>query len=270
MVDLFFDETTANWPVTEDMREDLNQLMATHAAQPLPVFKDDLYVRPAAVNSTLKDSLVEVHFAIKHYRIQKRDSKPIDSFTGLVEQVIILKSGEPRAQNSYKRKNLLDGPYRPKPFKDLKSSLTSVALHTPARVPVPVLAGVLPAFDQRTAVEATASQTHNDPNTPAAPATIALPASVTVAAALTAVEDLDTRSMPTLSQQGLLTPTTSGASASKGPIMGSVAPLSFVFAASSSVGPTDSAFVSNPEDLTHAAKRGSPSKKTSTAGKKRT
>ena len=111
------DDTTAKWPVPDDMRAELQQLMGTHMAQPLLIFKDDVYVPPLAVNSTLKDSLVEVHFSIKHYRIHKRDSKPIDSFTGLVEQVIVLRAGEPRVGNSYKRKNLLEGPYRPKPFK---------------------------------------------------------------------------------------------------------------------------------------------------------
>ena len=76
--------------------------MGTHMAQPLSIFKDDVYVLPLVVNSTLKDSLVEVHFSIKHYRIHKRDSKPIDSFTGLVEQVIVLRAGEPHVGNSYK------------------------------------------------------------------------------------------------------------------------------------------------------------------------
>src|SRR5882762_2758330 len=123
------DDTTTKWPVPDDMRTELVQLMGTYMAQPLPVFKDNAYVPPIAVNSTLKDSLVEVHFSIKHYRIHKKDSKPIDSFTGLVEQIVVLKSGEPRLPNSYKRKNLLEGPYQPKPFRSVPPSSTTDITH---------------------------------------------------------------------------------------------------------------------------------------------
>jgi hypothetical protein len=113
----------------------LSRLMGTHIVQPLPVFKDDIYVLPPAVNSAMKGSLVEVHFSLKHYRIRKRDSKPFDSFTGLVEQIIILKPGEPRLSTSYKRKNILDGPYRPKPFNITPPIVTSVS--SPLTTPIP-------------------------------------------------------------------------------------------------------------------------------------
>jgi hypothetical protein len=44
------DETTANWPVPVNMKDELEALMPTHAAQPLPVYKDDVYVPPTEVN----------------------------------------------------------------------------------------------------------------------------------------------------------------------------------------------------------------------------
>jgi hypothetical protein len=54
---------------------------------------------------------------LKHYHIQRKDgSKPLDFFNGRIEQVVILKTGAPPAVSGYKRKNLLDGPYRPKAF----------------------------------------------------------------------------------------------------------------------------------------------------------
>jgi hypothetical protein len=39
-----------------------------------------------------------------------------DSFTEQVQRIIILKDGIPKADNIYKRKNLLDGPFWPKLF----------------------------------------------------------------------------------------------------------------------------------------------------------
>jgi hypothetical protein len=92
-------------------------LMLTHKAQPLPVYKNDTYIEPPAVNAALKGALVEVHFSIQHYCIINQDAdKTSDSFSGQVQQIIILEDGTPKSDNAYKWKNLLDGPFRPKPF----------------------------------------------------------------------------------------------------------------------------------------------------------
>jgi hypothetical protein len=155
------DDTTAKWPVPDNMQTELVQLMGTYMAQPLPVFKDNAYVPPIGVNSALKDSLVEVHFSIKHYRIHKKDSKPIDSFTGLVEQIVVLKSGEPRLPNSYKRKNLLEGPYRPKPFRPVPPSLTTDITHftTNANVRAPADISSFNTTTEPTAIRPAVPQT---------------------------------------------------------------------------------------------------------------
>lgn len=111
------DETTANWPVPDDMKDQLMSIMATHQASPIPVYNKQTYVGPTAINTAIRNALVEVHFTLKHYHIQRKDgSKPLDSFNGHIEQVVILKAGTPPAVSGYKRKNLLDGPYRPKAF----------------------------------------------------------------------------------------------------------------------------------------------------------
>ena len=114
--DGLLDDLTANWPVPDDMSEDLHAFMATHHVKPLAVYNEDKYVEPLAVNASLKYALVEVHFTLKHFCIRKRDAKPLDSFTGHIEQVIILKPGEARTSRPYKRKNMLDRPFRPKAF----------------------------------------------------------------------------------------------------------------------------------------------------------
>jgi hypothetical protein len=112
------DDVTLHWPVPAEMKGELHDLMTTHVVQPLPVYKGDKYVEPLAVNTVLKDALVEVHFKMRHYRIFRKESnKNTDSFTGLIEQIVILKAGVPRASSGYKRKNLVEGPYRPKPFR---------------------------------------------------------------------------------------------------------------------------------------------------------
>ena len=91
--------------------------MRTHMALPLPMYSKKSYVEPSTVNVSIRNALVEVHFTLKHYHIQRKDSsKPLDSFNGRIEQVVILKTGPPPVVWGYKRKNLLDGPYRPKAF----------------------------------------------------------------------------------------------------------------------------------------------------------
>jgi hypothetical protein len=95
-------------------------------ALPLPVYKGDSYIDPARVNAAIKGALVEVHFCLRHYRIkEKGGNRTIDSFSGLLQQIIILKDGVPKTDSGYyKRKNLLDGPYRPKPFQN--SSISAI------------------------------------------------------------------------------------------------------------------------------------------------
>lgn len=72
------------------------------------------FVEPADVPSALENALVEVHFSISHYRIGK-DATSIDSFSAIVQQVLILKTGVPKKSSPYKRKNFREGPVRIKP-----------------------------------------------------------------------------------------------------------------------------------------------------------
>ena len=146
------DLLTVDWPVPADMKDELRALAATHRVQPLAVYKDEQYIQPEAVNAALKYALVEVHFTLKHFCICKREAKPLDSFTGEVQQIVILKSGEARSSGMYKRKNLLDGPFRPKPFAPVMapsaSRLTDGATATTTSGPIPYVqpaTAVLPA-----------------------------------------------------------------------------------------------------------------------------
>jgi hypothetical protein len=114
------DNTTANWPIPDDMKKEFESLSITHQVQPLAAFKNDLYIEPNDVNSAMKNALVEVHFCLRHYRIKdKANGRLVDSFVGIVQQIVILKDGVPKPPNAYKRKNVLEGPYKPKPFRPL-------------------------------------------------------------------------------------------------------------------------------------------------------
>lgn len=117
------DDLTFNWPVPNEMATDLREIMSTHCAQPLPVYKNDKYIEPTAVKAAINGALVEVHFTVRHFRIWRKatNEEPatnIDSFTGDIQQIIILNDAVPRMVTGYKRKNLADGPFRPKSFSD--------------------------------------------------------------------------------------------------------------------------------------------------------
>jgi hypothetical protein len=57
----------------------------------------------------MKGALVEVHFELRHFRIQK---KKVDSFNATVQQVLILKPGVARPVSAFKRWNVEEGPMK--------------------------------------------------------------------------------------------------------------------------------------------------------------
>ena len=103
------DEETDNWPVADEFLPYLRQLKKTHYVQPLWVYLNDQFVEPNDVNEVISNSLAEIHFSVKHYIFRREGEQPHDSFNANVEQVIILKRGEPKSQTVYKRTNPLSG-----------------------------------------------------------------------------------------------------------------------------------------------------------------
>jgi hypothetical protein len=65
---------------------------------------------PENVPTALEYTLVEVHFLLHHYCIDGQEEQ-FDSFSGTIEQVIVLKQENAPPRKAYKRKNILDGPY---------------------------------------------------------------------------------------------------------------------------------------------------------------
>ena len=72
----------------------------------------DNFVNPEDVPSILKGSLVEVTLKLKHYHIRSADKPPFDSFTGGIEQMVVLKRGTPSPPSPF-RTQLKKGPTRP-------------------------------------------------------------------------------------------------------------------------------------------------------------
>jgi hypothetical protein len=67
-------------------------------------------VEPKDVNGVLANALAEIHFSLKHYRIQHKDEKGFNSFTATIKQIIVLKSGVPKSRSAYKHDNPRSGP----------------------------------------------------------------------------------------------------------------------------------------------------------------
>lgn len=109
------DEETNEWKVPSQFQEELDDIKDTHQVMPLKVYMGQHFVEPVDVSQFMDNALVEVHFAVKHYHIQSKESSGNDSFSAVVQQVLILKPGEARSESPYKRKNFRDGPVRVKP-----------------------------------------------------------------------------------------------------------------------------------------------------------
>ncbi|RDB17857.1 hypothetical protein Hypma_000843 [Hypsizygus marmoreus] len=108
------DDDTAKWPVPVTHREAFDQIK--HAYQVLPLMVYDMagkYVLPEEVSSKIRGALVEVHFRVKHYFINNPTEK-FNTFTGIMEQITILRPALPRIPSPYRSRNKT-GPYRPPP-----------------------------------------------------------------------------------------------------------------------------------------------------------
>lgn len=104
------DDETDNWPVPDEYEQTLCAIKRSFAVQALRVYVNGHFVEPADVNGILANGLVELHFTLKHFHISRSGEKDFDSFTAVIEQIIVLKPGVPKAPNAYKRKGPREGP----------------------------------------------------------------------------------------------------------------------------------------------------------------
>lgn len=60
---LTLDEDTATWPIPDSLAGDFNKIKYTHRVLPLGAYDENsVFIEPLAVENTIKNSLVEVHF----------------------------------------------------------------------------------------------------------------------------------------------------------------------------------------------------------------
>ena len=117
--------------------------------QPLHLFENNAFVEPQHANRILANGLVEIHFSLRHYRIQRKDQKAFDSFTADIEQIIVLKSGTPKSRSAYKRRNPRTGPVHVKRSKlsmNPDSTLMDVGLRTSMTLGLTITFSVINLF----------------------------------------------------------------------------------------------------------------------------
>lgn len=81
--------------------------MPSFEAHPLHVFVGNRFIEVGDVNDVICGALVEIHCELHHYHIHA-DNR--DSYNGIIQQILVLQPGKPRALNAYKRKNVREGP----------------------------------------------------------------------------------------------------------------------------------------------------------------
>lgn len=84
------DDTTEHWPVKDDLKVELDKVKFKFEACPLPVYVGNHFIKPQDVEEMMKGALVEVHFELWHFCIQKKKE---DSFNSMVQQVVVLQPG---------------------------------------------------------------------------------------------------------------------------------------------------------------------------------
>ena len=118
------DEETKKWPISDGFKDQFDAIKFTYKASLLAIYKDERFIEPLLTNSALKNSLVEVHFNIHHYRIGD-----YDTFAAISLQILILKNAPCSSSSPYKQKNVREGPIHPKNF---ELSPSSSIIHTPS------------------------------------------------------------------------------------------------------------------------------------------
>jgi len=88
------DALTENWPVERDEHQQyVNEIKYKYCAVLLLVYRNEQFIDPVNVKNIVQRALVELHFKLQHFCIQKKSQ---DLFNGSIEQVIILQPGEDR------------------------------------------------------------------------------------------------------------------------------------------------------------------------------
>ena len=103
------DSETENWPLSSNLREELDKIKYEYCALPLAVYIGNNFVEPRDVNEAIRGALVELHFELHHSCNLMRGQAGQDLFNASIEQIMVLQPGQPR-RTPYNRRNVRDGP----------------------------------------------------------------------------------------------------------------------------------------------------------------
>ena len=109
------DSETENWPLSSNLREELDKIKYEYCAMPLAVYIGNNFVEPRDVNEAIRGALVELHFELHHSCNLMRGQAGQDLFNASIEQIMVLQPGQPRRTSPYKRMDVRDGPIRLNP-----------------------------------------------------------------------------------------------------------------------------------------------------------
>ncbi len=97
------DALTKNWLVERDEHwQYVNEIKYEYCVVPLFIYQNEQFIEPINMKNTVQQALVELHFELQHFCIQKKGQ---DLFNGSIEQLIILQPGEDHPVSLYKQKN---------------------------------------------------------------------------------------------------------------------------------------------------------------------
>ncbi|KAG2107638.1 uncharacterized protein F5147DRAFT_653172 [Suillus discolor] len=106
------DEETDLWPVPPHLAKELERIKYNFITNPLPIYKDEEFVGPAAVEKCMSEALVEVTFNLEHYAIFKQNEPVHDTFDADILQVNILKDGDDTPLSAFKLHDVHEGPVK--------------------------------------------------------------------------------------------------------------------------------------------------------------
>ncbi|KAF8880987.1 hypothetical protein BD779DRAFT_1473619 [Infundibulicybe gibba] len=111
-------EKMLNFPGTVKFREEIRSFTDTHEVSPVIVWENDTTEidDELQVAQKVEGALVEAYFRVRHMLFDKKGQPPYNTFTGILEQLVILKPREAPNPSPSFRGVKRTSPYRPKPM----------------------------------------------------------------------------------------------------------------------------------------------------------
>ncbi|KAJ3562054.1 hypothetical protein NP233_g9812 [Leucocoprinus birnbaumii] len=107
------DYATSLWPVPSEHQESLEAISNTHRVLPLAIYdEENECINIEDAEDRLTDTLVEVAFSLQHYTMSKDTAAAHDSFTGKIEQIVVIRPPGPPLASPFKDFGRR-GPWRP-------------------------------------------------------------------------------------------------------------------------------------------------------------